>query len=211
MSTVFDDLETMRLAYVERVGGMSDDELRAELACVSEHPADGESAAVVRDELRARRRPDRARRRTPHPAQIVRGALAASGGLGEPWWSDHEQAVADAVRVGNRLHVVETEGDLGWSITSYALPGDGGEAAPVAVVARDTDTEDAVRTLTKMIRQTGRPMVWRRVGPGLYRSGGFTVGYLDATGEWYAEGQGVDQVFDTKAAAQTACDRARGR
>lgn len=53
-------------------------------------------------------------------------------------------------------------------------------------------------------------MVWKRVQPGLYRSGKYLVGHLQ-TGEWFAEGPGVDQVFDHKHAAQAACAAAAGR
>ena len=146
-------------------------------------------------------------------AEIVHRAIAASGGLGEPWCCGGDQW-PDAVRVGNRLMVVETDSDtygtpacLGWSITVYAVPDDGGAAAPVAVLAEDNG--DAVRTLASLIRQAGRPLIWRRVRPGLYRAGQYLVGQLD-TGEWFAEGPGVDQCFDHKTVAQEACDRARG-
>jgi hypothetical protein len=146
-------------------------------------------------------------------AQIVRRAIAASGGLGEPWRCGCDQS-PDAVRVGNRLIVVETDCDmygtpagLGWQITVYAVPDDGGATAPVAVLAEDNG--DAVRTLTSLIRQTGRPMTWTRERPGLYRAGEYLVGQLDTSGEWFAEGPGVDQCFDHKAAAQAACDSAR--
>jgi hypothetical protein len=141
-------------------------------------------------------------------ADIVHRAIAASGGLGEPWCCGGDQW-PDAVRVGNRLMVVETDSDtygtpagLGWSITLYVVPDDGGAAAPVAVLAEDNG--DAVRTLTSLIRQTGRPLTWTRERPGRYRSGEYLVGQLD-TSEWFAEGPGIDRCFDHKAAAQAAC------
>jgi hypothetical protein len=147
-------------------------------------------------------------------AQIVRSAVAASGGLGEPWCSDLDQLATDAVRVSNRLMVVETDCDTygpsagrGWQITVYAVPDDGGDAAPIAMVAADNG--DAVPTLTSVIQETGRPMTWRRIKPGMYRSGPYLVGRLD-TREWFAEGPGVDRCFDHKAQAQAACDSARG-
>ena len=51
-------------------------------------------------------------------------------------------------------------------------------------------------------------MAWKRVKPGLCRSGGYLVGQLD-TGEWFAEGPGVDRCFDYKRDAQAACAAAR--
>lgn len=147
-------------------------------------------------------------------AQIVRSAVAASGGLGEPWCSDLDQLDTDAVRVSNRLMVVETDRDTygpsagcGWQITVYAVPDDGGKAAPIAVVGADNG--DAVPTLTSVIQKTGRPMTWTRIKPGMYQSGPYLIGRLD-TCEWFAEGPGVDQCFDHKAQAQAACDSARG-
>lgn len=50
-------------------------------------------------------------------------------------------------------------------------------------------------------------MVWKRKEPGHYVSGQFEVVKTWAD-EWYAEGPLVDQVFDTKKAAQAACQRA---
>ncbi len=145
-------------------------------------------------------------------AEIVHRAIQASGGLGEPWCCAGDRW-PDAIRVGNRLIVVETDCDtygtpaaLGWLITVYAVPDDGGTAAPVAVLAKDND--DAVPTLTSLIHETGRPMTWTRERPRLYRSGEYLVGQLD-TSEWFAEGPGVDRCFDHKAEAQAACDSAR--
>ena len=146
-------------------------------------------------------------------AEIVRCAIRASGNLGEPWCCGCDQW-PDAVRVGTRLIVVETDCDtygrpaaLGWLITVYAVPEDGVVAVPVAVLAEDDG--DAVRRLTSLIHEVGRPMIWTRERPGLYRSGEYVVGQLD-TGEWFAEGPGVDRCFDHKAEAQAACDSARG-
>lgn len=135
-------------------------------------------------------------------ALIVRSAVAASG-LGEPWCVGPDDRSPDAVRVGNRLMVVEVDGDTHETLlTGYAI--DDGAATPVEAVG----TDDGVRTLTAWIREVGRPTAWTRVQPGLYRSGKYLVGQLD-TGEWFAEGPGgVDQVFDTKAQAQAACRRA---
>lgn len=53
-------------------------------------------------------------------------------------------------------------------------------------------------------------LAWHREGPGLYRSGPYRVGRLD-TGEWFADGPGVDAVYDTKAQAQVACMVAWGK
>ncbi|WP_374159715.1 hypothetical protein ACEWX3_13895 [Mycobacterium sp. G7A2] len=139
-------------------------------------------------------------------ADIVRAAIRTSGGLGEPWCSGPDVRQPDAVRVGNRIVVVETDGDnLGWLMTTYAVPDDGDEATAVAAIAGDSG---AVRTLTSWLRTTARPMAWKRVRTGLYASGAYVVGHLD-TGEWFAEGPGVDQVFDDKAQAQRACNAAR--
>ncbi|MBX7432690.1 hypothetical protein JDV09_11325 [Mycobacterium sp. Y57] len=150
-------------------------------------------------------------------AEVVREAIAASG-TGEPWCV-FDDRLPDAVRAGNRLILVETDTDergrpagLGWLITVYAV--DGGDATPVAVHVAETKNA-ARRGLTSLIRQTGRPVVerpltWTREKPGLYRSGKYLVGHLD-TGEWFGEGPGVDQVYDSKADAQAACDAARGR
>ncbi len=140
-------------------------------------------------------------------AEIVQRAIVASS-LGEPWCSYLDQPVTDAVRVGNRLLVVETDDGLGWLITAYAVPGDGGEAAPVAALAGDNG--DADRTLASLIRETGRPMAWKRVKPGLYRSGDYLVGQL-GTGEWFSEGPNIYQCFDSKgrfriSRSNSACD-----
>lgn len=141
-------------------------------------------------------------------AEIVSAAIRTSGGLGVAWCSGADVRQPDAVRVGNRIVVVETDGDdLGWLMTTYAVSDDGAEATPIAVVAGENG---AVRTLTSWLRRTAGPMAWKRVRPGLYRSGAYFVGQLD-TGEWFAEGPGVDQAFDDKARAQRACDAARAR
>ena len=138
-------------------------------------------------------------------ADIVRAAIRTSGGLGDAWCSGVDVRQPDAVRVGNRIVVVETDGDdLGWLMTIYAMSGDD-EATPIAVIAGENG---AVRTLASWLRTTARPMAWKRVRPGLYGSGAYVVGHLD-TGEWFAEGPGVDQAFDDKAQAQRACDAAR--
>ena len=140
-------------------------------------------------------------------ADIVRAAIRISGGLGDAWCSGVDVRQPDAVRVGNRIVVVETDGDdLGWLMTIYAVSGDD-EATPIAVIAGENG---AVRTLASWLRTTARPMAWKRVRPGLYGSGAYVVGHLD-TGEWFAEGPGVDQAFDDKAQAQHACDAARAR
>lgn len=49
---------------------------------------------------------------------------------------------------------------------------------------------------------------WKRIKPGQYRFGAYLVGQLD-TGEWFAEGPGVDRCFDHKSEAQAACAAAR--
>ncbi|WP_099024539.1 hypothetical protein [Mycolicibacterium palauense] len=140
-------------------------------------------------------------------ADIVRAAVRTSGGLGDAWCSGADVRQPDAVRVGSRLVVVETDGDnLGWLMTTYAVSDDGAEATPIAVIAGENP--GAVHTLTSWLRTTAGPMAWKRIRPGLYRSGAYFVGQLD-TGEWFAEGPGVDQAFDDKAQAQRACDAAR--
>lgn len=132
-------------------------------------------------------------------ADIVRGAISASGGLGEPWFLDGE----NAIRVGNLLIEIETD-DLGWLLTAYAV--DGGEAAAVAVLAGEIGSP--VRALAGWLRSTAGPMAWKRIAQGLYRCGDYLVGQLD-TGEWFAEGPGVDRCFDHKQDAQAACAAAR--
>ena len=132
-------------------------------------------------------------------AEIVRDAISASGGLGEPWSLDGD----NAVRVGNLLLEVDVD-DLGWMLTAYAI--DGGEADPVAVLTESDG--NPVRALTAWLRNVAGPMSWRRVEPGQYRCGGYLVGLLD-TGEWFAEGPRVDRCFDHKHDAQAACDSAR--
>lgn len=145
-------------------------------------------------------------------AEVVQEAIVASG-IGERWYISDDR-LPDAVRVGNRLILVETDTDecgqpagLGWLLTVLAV--EGGNAAPVALHVEDTKNA-ARRRLMALICQTGRPLAWTRVTPGLYRAGQFLVGQL-GTGEWFAEGPGVDQCFDHKAQAQAACDAARRR
>ena len=83
-------------------------------------------------------------------ADIVRAAIRISGGLGDAWCSGADVRRPDAVRVGDRIVVVETDGDdLGWLMTTYAVSGDGAEATPIAVIAGESD---AVRTLTSWLR-----------------------------------------------------------
>lgn len=126
-------------------------------------------------------------------------AISASGGFGEPWCLDD----VNAVRVGNLLLEVDND-DLGWVVTAYAI--EDGEATPVAVRAGDSGTP--VRPLAAWLRNSAGPMIWKRVGAGLYSSGGYLVGQL-GTGEWFAEGPGVDRCFDHKLDAQAACAAAR--
>lgn len=109
----------------------------------------------------------------------------------------------NAVRAGNLLLVIDVD-DLGWMVTAYVI--DGGEADPVAVLTAENGSP--VRVLSAWLRAAAGPMRWKRVKPGVYRSGGYLVGQLD-TGEWFAEGPGVDQCFDHKNAAQAACAAAR--
>lgn len=130
---------------------------------------------------------------------IVHEAINASGGIGEPWILDG----VNAVRVGNFLLAIDTD-DLGWMVTAYAI--DGGDAAPIAVLAAEGG--DPVGALTGWLRKAAGPMAWKRVKPGLYRCGGYRVGQLD-TGEWFAEGPGVDRCFDHKHDAQAACAATR--
>lgn len=132
-------------------------------------------------------------------AHIVRDAIDASGGLGEPWHLDG----ANAVRLGDLLFTIDTD-DLGWMATVYVIDGD--VADPVAV--RASETANPVRELAGWLQNTAGPMVWKRIEPGLYRSGEYLVGQL-GTGEWFAEGPGVDRCFDHKTDAQTACATAR--
>lgn len=129
----------------------------------------------------------------------MREAISASGGLGEPWRLDD----VNAVRVGNLLLEVDND-DLGWVVTAYAI--DGAEATPVGVLAGDGG--NPVRPLADWLRNTAGPMAWKRVSVGLYSSGGYLVGQL-GTGEWFAEGPGVDRCFDHKLDAQAACAAAR--
>lgn len=137
--------------------------------------------------------------RDARAVDIVDEAIRASGGIGEAWSLD---GVA-AVRVGNVLLEVDTD-DLGWVLTSYVIDGD--EAAPDAVLAGETG--NPVRALAGWLRTAGGPMAWKRVGQGLYGSGRYLVGQL-STGEWFAEGPGVDRCFDHKHDAQAACAAAR--
>lgn len=132
-------------------------------------------------------------------AGIVRDAISSSGGLGEPWCLDD----ANAVRVGDLLLVIDVD-DLGWMVTAHVV--DAGEATAVSVLAGETG--DPVRALAGFLRNAAGPMAWKRVTQGLYRSGGYLVGQLD-TGEWFAEGPGVDRCFDHKHDAQAACAAAR--
>jgi hypothetical protein len=135
----------------------------------------------------------------PRPAEIVRHAIRASGGLGEPWDLDG----GNAVRVGNLLIEIDVD-ELGWVMMAYLIGG--GEADLVAVLAAEHG--DPVRALTAWLRAVAAPMSWKRVRPGVYRCGGYLVGQLD-TGEWFAEGPGVDRCFDHKHDAQAACAAAR--
>jgi hypothetical protein len=133
------------------------------------------------------------------PAEIVRDAISVSGGLGEPWYLDG----VNAVRVGNLMLEIDVD-ELGWVITAYAI--DGGEADPAGVQAAENG--DPVRPLADWLRAAAGPMTWKRVSPGVYRSGRYLVGQL-GTGEWFAEGPGVDRCFDHKHEAQAACAAAR--
>lgn len=130
---------------------------------------------------------------------IVRDAVKASGGLGEPWSVDGD----NAIRVGNLMLVIEMD-DLGWIVMAYAI--DGAEADFRAVVAAESG--NPVRVVTDWLRAAAGTMSWKRVKPGVYSSGGYLVGRLD-TGEWFAEGPGVDRCFDHKNDAQAACAAAR--
>jgi len=47
-------------------------------------------------------------------------------------------------------------------------------------------------------------MHWYRLRPGLYGAGEYQVGKVPS-GEWYAEGPGLDQVYPSKHTAQQAC------
>ena len=51
-------------------------------------------------------------------------------------------------------------------------------------------------------------MNWKRIRPGLYRYDNWEVGKLEPSGEWFAEGPGVDGVCPTKREAQDLCQRA---
>jgi hypothetical protein len=135
----------------------------------------------------------------PGVEAMVRDAIRASGGIGEPWCLDG----VNAVRVGNLLLEVDAD-DLGWMVTGYAV--EGAEAVPFSVLAREHG--DPVRALADWLRSAAGPMAWKRVTAGLYRSGEYLVGQLD-TGEWFAEGPGVDRCFDHKHDAQAACGSAR--
>lgn len=131
--------------------------------------------------------------------QGVRDAVNASGGLGEPWCVDGDHAI----RVGNLMLVIEMD-DLGWVVMAYTI--DGTEADLFAVVAAENG--NPARVVTDWLRAAGGAMSWKRVKPGVYSSGGYLVGRLD-TGEWFAEGPGVDRCFDHKNDAQAACAAAR--
>ena len=135
----------------------------------------------------------------PRSAEIVRQAISASGGLGEPWCLDG----VNAVRVGNVLLVIEVD-DIGWMLMAYVI--EGGEADLVAVLPAERG--NPALALAAWLRAAAGPMAWKRVRPGVYSSGGYLVGKLE-TGEWFAEGPGVDRCFDYKQAAQAACAAAR--
>jgi hypothetical protein len=135
----------------------------------------------------------------PRSLDIVRDAVKASGGLGEPWCVDGD----NAIRVGNLMLVIEMD-DLGWIVMAYAI--DGAEADFRAVVAAESG--NPVRVVTDWLRAAAGTMSWKRIEPGVYSSGGYLVGRLD-TGEWFAEGPGVDRCFDHKNDAQAACAAAR--
>lgn len=145
------------------------------------------------------RQRDPSRAATCRSVDIVRHAVKASGGLGETWCVDGD----DAIRVGNLMLVIEMD-DLGWIVTAYTI--DGAEADLFAVVAAENG--NPVRVVTDWLRAAAGTMSWKRVEPGVYSSGGYVVGRLD-TGEWFAEGPGVDQCFDHKNDAQAACAAAR--
>ncbi|GFG82384.1 hypothetical protein MPRG_56600 [Mycobacterium paragordonae] len=132
-------------------------------------------------------------------ADIVRRAVKASGGLGEPWCVDGD----GAIRVGNLMLVIEMD-DLGWMVMAYTI--DGAEADFCSVVAAESGSP--VRVLIDWLRAAAGTMSWKRIEPGVYGSGLYVVGRLD-TGEWFAEGPGVDQCFDNKNDAQAACAAAR--
>lgn len=145
-------------------------------------------------------------------AEVVQEAIEASG-TGESWCVSDDR-LPDAVRTGRLLVVVETDSDecgraagLGWLLTVFTVDGD--EAAPVAVHVADTRNAARQRltALLRTARREERPMVWHRAKPGLYCSGEYLVGALD-TGEWFAEGPGVDRCFDHKQEAQAACSAA---
>lgn len=145
------------------------------------------------------RQSDSSRAVTCRSVDIVRHAVKASGGLGETWCIDGD----DAIRIGNLMLVIEMD-DLGWIVTAYTI--DGAEADLFAVVAAENG--NPVRVVTDWLRAAAGTMSWKRVEPGVYSSGGYVVGRLD-TGEWFAEGPGVDQCFDHKNDAQAACAAAR--
>lgn len=50
-------------------------------------------------------------------------------------------------------------------------------------------------------------MRWYRLKPGLYGAGRYIVGKVPS-GEWFAEGPGIDAVYPSKSAAQEACQQA---
>ena len=135
------------------------------------------------------------------PQEHVADAISASGGIGESWCLEG----AGAVRVGDLLFVVDVDG-LGWMVTVFLI--EGGEAAAVGVQAGDSGTP--VAALAGWLRNAAGPMAWKRITPGLYRCGRYVVGQLE-TGEWFAEGPGVDRCFDHKHDAQAACAAARSR
>ena len=127
---------------------------------------------------------------------------------GEPWNVDSER-LPDAVRVGKLLIEVEPDDEGGFSLTSFSV--DDGE--PVTVRYTHTKRQATGRLIALIRREAGRqrevqqetpPWRWHRVKPGEYRCGGYVVGQL-GTGEWFAEGPGVDRCFDHKHEAQAAC------
>ncbi|ULN52877.1 hypothetical protein [Mycolicibacillus parakoreensis] len=164
------------------------------------HDDDGvDRRDVGRDRQQRRHGGSPAPASSPSTSRIVRDAIKASGGVGEPWHVDG----ANAVRLGDLLLVIDAD-DLGWMATVYVIDGD--EADPVAV--RASETANPVRELAGWLQNAAGPMIWKRIKAGLYRSGEYLVGQL-GTGEWFAEGPGVDRCFDHKNEAQTACATAR--
>lgn len=191
--TVAEDLATLRIGYAATVHEMSEAELDQELDRVRQRANGAEQAALIAAERRLRR----GVRPVPTDAPgIVREAIATAG-VGEAWAVEG----INAARAGNRLFITEAD-ELGWTITAYRV--EGAEATPITTISEG----HPVRVLAGLLRDAVRPMIWHRVRPGEYRSGGYEVGLLP-TGEWFAEGPGVDRCFDHKHEAQAACDAAR--